>query len=216
MVSVGVGVVGGGGYGAFGEGEREGSMGGTVARRYIYTTRKQNPLLLLLLNDELDDAANAGCGRNKKRRRKSGAGGRSRRRTNKFGHQQPDADAHPPTTPTMPQPLRERNPAYIHTLTTEFASTLDQIPQDMARQFADLRELDAVLSSSLQQITQRINDLTERIEATVQPGVQHNPTQLFRTLTEIADETGRIKLGGEDKIRVASLAADNVSPTGLG
>jgi len=108
-------------------------------------------------------------------------------------------------------PQRERNPAYIHTLTTEFASTLDQIPQDMARQFADLRELDAVLSSSLQQITQRINDLTERIEATIQPGVQHNPTQLFRALTEIADETGRIKLGGEDKIRVASLAADNVS-----
>lgn len=112
-------------------------------------------------------------------------------------------------------PQRERNPAYIHTLTTEFASTLDQIPQDMARQFADLRELDAVLSSSLQQITQRINDLTERIEATVQPGIQHNPTQLFRALTEIADETGRIKLGGEDKIRVASLAADNVSPSFL-
>ena len=111
----------------------------------------------------------------------------------------------------MPQQPRERNPAYIHTLTTELASTLDQIPQDLARQFGDLRELDAVLSSSLQQITQRINDLTQRIEATVRPGVQHNPTQLFRALTEIADETGRIKLGGEDKIRVASLAADNVS-----
>jgi len=33
-------------------------------------------------------------------------------------------------------------------------------------------------------------------------------TQLFRALTEIADETGRIKRGGEDNIRVASLAAD--------
>jgi len=69
----------------------------------------------------------------------------------------------------------------------------------MASQLVDLRELDAVLSSSLQQITQRINDLTERIDATIQPGVQHNPTQLFRALTEIADETGRIKLGGGDK-----------------
>jgi len=33
----------------------------------------------------------------------------------------------------------------------------------------------------------------------------------FRSLTEIADETVRIKLGCEDKIRFASLAAGDVS-----
>jgi hypothetical protein len=34
---------------------------------------------------------------------------------------------------------------------------------------------------------------------------------MFQLLHEIADDTGRIKLGGEDKIRVASLAAEHVS-----
>lgn len=33
----------------------------------------------------------------------------------------------------------------------------------------------------------------------------------FQLLHQIADDTGRIKLGGEDKIRVASLAAEHVS-----
>lgn len=33
---------------------------------------------------------------------------------------------------------------------------------------------------------------------------------MFQLLHEIADDTSRIKLGGEDKIRVASLAAEHV------
>jgi hypothetical protein len=34
---------------------------------------------------------------------------------------------------------------------------------------------------------------------------------MFQLLHEIADDTSRIKLGGEDKIRVASLAVEHVS-----
>jgi inhibitor of growth protein 3 len=119
--------------------------------------------------------------------------------------------------------------AYIHTLTTAFASTLDEIPQDMCRHFAgeydsvlsrltltpernyyspDLRELDAVLTQSLSGITKRIEELTERIEGSV--GSEEQIIGNFQLLHEIADDTGRIKLGGEDKIRVASLAAEHV------
>ncbi|CAG8560256.1 3813_t:CDS:10, partial [Acaulospora colombiana] len=124
---------------------------------------------------------------------------------------------------------------YIHGLTSSFASTLDEIPQDMCRHFADLRELDAVLSQSLSGITKRIEELTERIEdglyslesaETKAADPSNKDTNagpideaskkegevigMFQLLHEIADDTGRIKLGGEDKIRVASLAADHL------
>ncbi|PVG01654.1 hypothetical protein CPB86DRAFT_727459 [Serendipita vermifera] len=128
------------------------------------------------------------------------------------------------------------SPTYIHNLTSSFASTLDEIPQDMCRHFADLRELDAVLSQSLSGITKRIEELTERIEdglyslesaerTTAEPSnkdANASPSDeaskkeaevigMFQLLHEIADDTGRIKLGGEDKIRVASLAADHMN-----
>lgn len=135
-------------------------------------------------------------------------------------------------------PAQQPSPTYIHSLTTAFASTLDEIPQDMCRHFADLRELDAVLSQSLSSITTRIEHLTERIEsglvslstqdeatttATTEPveNTDSGPTartakeeeviSMFQMLHEIADETSRIKLGGEDKIRVASLAAEHMN-----
>jgi len=162
--------------------------------------------------------------------------------------------------------MQQTSPTYIHTLTAAFASTLDEIPQDMCRHFAgecssllfivegcltadqlaltsaffffflslDLRELDAVLSQSLTGITKRIEELTQRVEgglaslgtqsaaetltdapnsSTADAGLatEEEVISMFQLLHEIADDTGRIKLGGEDKIRVASLAAEHVS-----
>lgn len=101
----------------------------------------------------------------------------------------------------------------VHALTSLFGSTLDEIPQDMCRHFADLRELDAVLSASLNSITLRINQLTDQIEANIdapQGDKSKDTVELFHALHEIAEDLRNIKPGGEDKIRVASLAAEHV------
>ncbi|KAI6154011.1 hypothetical protein BKA82DRAFT_4096458 [Pisolithus tinctorius] len=95
---------------------------------------------------------------------------------------------------------------YTLSLLSEYTHTLDCLPFDLSRNFADLRELDAVLSSSMTSITTKIQKLTQVIEE----GALSKQERLF-LLTEIADEAARLRLGGEDKIRVACQAADNVN-----
>lgn len=97
------------------------------------------------------------------------------------------------------------NTVYTLSLLSEYAHILDSLPLDLSRNFADLRELDAVLSSSMASITMRIQRLTQVIE----DGALSKQERLF-LLTEIADEAARLKLGGEDKIRVACQAADHL------
>ncbi len=88
---------------------------------------------------------------------------------------------------------------------SEYAHTLDSLPIDLSRSYGDLRELDAVLSSSMTLLTAKINELVSMIET--KTGT--NDDRLY-LLTEIAEEAGRLKLGGEDKIRVAGHAADGL------
>jgi len=88
---------------------------------------------------------------------------------------------------------------------SEYTHTLDSLPHDLSRNFADLRELDAVLSSSMTSITTKIHSLTTMIEEGTVPKQER-----LWLLTEIAEEATRLKLGGEDKIRVACQAADNL------
>jgi hypothetical protein len=95
--------------------------------------------------------------------------------------------------------------AYSLLLLSEYNHTLDSLPLDLSRNFADLRELDAVLSSSMQSITTKIAALTTMIEEGTVP-----KDQRLWLLHDIAEEAGRLKLGGEDKIRVACQAADNL------
>ncbi|KAF9486385.1 hypothetical protein BDN70DRAFT_889342 [Pholiota conissans] len=97
------------------------------------------------------------------------------------------------------------NAPYSLALLSEYTHTLDALPIDLSRNFADLRELDAVLSSSVLSITARIQSLTQMIE----DGRASKEDRLW-LLTEIAEEAQRLKLGGEDKIRVACQAADNL------
>ncbi|KAG6813237.1 hypothetical protein H0H92_012874 [Tricholoma furcatifolium] len=112
------------------------------------------------------------------------------------------------TSNTMP-PLRNTAPtdhtAYSLTLLSEYTHTLDTLPFDLTRNFADLRELDAVLSSSVASLTAKINTLTLMIEQ----GTSTKEQRLW-LLNDILDEAGRLKLGGEDKIRVACQAADSL------
>lgn len=95
--------------------------------------------------------------------------------------------------------------AYSLSLLSEYTHTLDTLPLDLSKQFADLRELDAVLSASMHTITAKVNRLIDMIEHDTQP----KESRLW-LLAEIAEEAQRLKLGGEDKIRVASQAADGL------
>ena len=99
--------------------------------------------------------------------------------------------------------------AYSLLLLSEYTHTLDSLPLDLSRNFADLRELDAVLSSSMTSINAKINTLTAMIE----DGSASKEDKLW-LLTEISDEASRLKLGDEDKIRVACQAADNIRAHG--
>ncbi|KAF8575022.1 hypothetical protein K439DRAFT_1623894 [Ramaria rubella] len=89
---------------------------------------------------------------------------------------------------------------------SEYAHTLDSLPLDLSRQFADLRELDAVLSASTSIVTKKIYELIDLVE----DSTASKEARLAK-LNEIAEEATRLKLGGEDKIRVASQAADNLA-----
>jgi inhibitor of growth protein 3 len=95
--------------------------------------------------------------------------------------------------------------SYSLVLLAEYTHTLDTLPIELSRNFADLRELDAVLSTSFQSMTAKIQSLTAMIEQ----GKASKADRLW-LLSDIAEEAQRLKLGGEDKIRVACQAADNL------
>ncbi|KAI0652539.1 hypothetical protein C8Q79DRAFT_898142 [Trametes meyenii] len=102
-------------------------------------------------------------------------------------------------------PAPSPSTAYGLALLAEYTHTLDSVPVDLSRSFGDLRELDAVLSSSITLLTSKVNELIVMIET--KTGTNEDRLYL---LTEIADEAARLKLGGEDKIRVACHAADGL------
>lgn len=90
-------------------------------------------------------------------------------------------------------------------LLSEYTHILDSLPLELSRQFADLRELDAVLSASTQNVIQKIYELIDMIE-----NQDHSKELRLEKLMQIVEEAQRLKIGGDDKIRVAGQAADNV------
>ncbi|KAJ7620969.1 hypothetical protein FB45DRAFT_928004 [Roridomyces roridus] len=95
--------------------------------------------------------------------------------------------------------------AFALSLLREYTHTLDALPIDLSKNFAELRELDAVLSTAMSTLTSKITLLTDMIER----GKGQQEERLW-LLIEIAEEAQRLRLGGEDKIRVAYQAADNL------
>ncbi|TFY69216.1 hypothetical protein EVJ58_g547 [Rhodofomes roseus] len=87
----------------------------------------------------------------------------------------------------------------------EYTHTLDSLPLDLSRNFAEFRELDAVLSASMSSLTSKITQLTTMLETNV--GTKEERLWL---LADIAEEATHLKLGSEDKIRVACHAADGL------
>jgi inhibitor of growth protein 3 len=115
------------------------------------------------------------------------------------------SSTYPLAAPCLVPSMAHPTTAYSLALLAEYTHSLDSLPLDLSRNFADLRELDAVLSSSMTLITTKINKLTTMIEDRTA-----SPEDRLWLLSEIGEEAHRLKLGGEDKIRVASAAADNL------
>lgn len=94
---------------------------------------------------------------------------------------------------------------YALAFLSEYAQTLDALPLELSRNFADLRELDAVLSSAMAALNVKILNLIEMVESK-----EVSKEKRYWLLREIADEATKLKLGGDDKIRVACQAADSL------
>jgi inhibitor of growth protein 3 len=108
--------------------------------------------------------------------------------------------------------------AYTLTLLGEYAYTLDGLPAELARHFADLRELDAVLAGSMAAITAKVQRLTALIEVGNVGdalAVAARKAERLRLLGDLAAEAERVKPGSEDKIRVAGLCADALKASSL-
>ncbi|KAL7416597.1 hypothetical protein BDY24DRAFT_438435 [Mrakia frigida] len=90
-------------------------------------------------------------------------------------------------------------------IVADYADTLDALPLELTRGFSDLRELDAVLSSSLIHLTDSIKALTGKV---LDP--KYTPQERLLALREVADFAQRFKLGGEDKIRVVGGVCEGV------
>ncbi|EKM61595.1 uncharacterized protein PHACADRAFT_248284, partial [Phanerochaete carnosa HHB-10118-sp] len=113
----------------------------------------------------------------------------------------------PPRSPVPPAASSSTPQKTAHSLAIlqEYTHTLDSVPLDLSRNFADLRELDAVLSSSMTSVTSKVIELTNMIE-----NRSSSKEDRLWLLAEIADEVSRLKPGADDKIRVACHAADGL------
>ncbi|GAA5913881.1 hypothetical protein JCM6882_004386 [Rhodosporidiobolus microsporus] len=108
----------------------------------------------------------------------------------------------------------------IH-LVSAFTDALDSLPPSLTRSLSDLKELDAVLNSSLQTITDKLRLLREMMH-TPEPGSKeaavdgskppkYTPLDRLKLLREVADDARVFRLGGEDKIRVATNTCETIS-----
>ncbi|KAJ7610890.1 hypothetical protein FB45DRAFT_760875 [Roridomyces roridus] len=97
------------------------------------------------------------------------------------------------------------SPEHSFALLGECQQTLDALPIDLSRNFAELRELDAVLNNFHMSVTAKLTALTQMIEQG-----QGTHDQRLWLLMDLAEEASRMKHGSDDKIRVASQAADTL------
>lgn len=114
---------------------------------------------------------------------------------------QPDRFA-PPEQPLQP------DSAEIAHLIHLSADVIDALPPSLTRSLSDLKELDAVLNSSILAINSKLNKLNNMLAA---PADAFTPQQRLELLKEVAEDANLFKLGGEDKIRVATGACETVS-----
>ncbi|CAE6423322.1 unnamed protein product [Rhizoctonia solani] len=89
---------------------------------------------------------------------------------------------------------------HVFALLADYTDSLDSLPLDLTRNFSDLRELDAVLRTSINALTAKVTSLTALLQ---DPNA--TPASRLFLLREIADAASHLKMGGEDKIRTSPL-----------
>ena len=105
----------------------------------------------------------------------------------------------------IPTTLHPESTVLSLDLLADYAHTLDSLPLDLSRIFADLRELDAVLTSTVTSLTSKIYQLIDLVE-----NDSASNEQRLWLLGEIADEASKVRPGADDKIRIATTAADTL------
>lgn len=88
-----------------------------------------------------------------------------------------------------------------------FADTLDAIPPSLTRSLSDLKELDAVLSTPLNQLN---TTLVQLINSLKHPQ-SLEPSQRLQLLRNMMSDIESYRLGAQDKIRVANGTCESVS-----
>ncbi|OAV89716.1 hypothetical protein PTTG_03246 [Puccinia triticina 1-1 BBBD Race 1] len=88
-----------------------------------------------------------------------------------------------------------------------FADTLDAIPPSLTRSLSDLKELDAVLSTPLNQLHAGLDQLLGSLK---QPQ-SITPEERLKLLRNMMADIERYKLGAQDKIRVANGTCESLS-----
>lgn len=112
-------------------------------------------------------------------------------------------------------PLSEDDISLFMLLVT-YSDALDALPLEATRSFSDLRELDAVLGGTYTCLSDatlaHLGSLTHRLYhlATILENPDATPGERLLALKDVADEARSYKMGGEDKIRVASNTTDMV------
>ncbi|KAL8293781.1 hypothetical protein RQP46_000482 [Phenoliferia psychrophenolica] len=103
------------------------------------------------------------------------------------------------------------------TCISSFTDVLDSLPPELTRSLSDLRELDAVLSGSLQSITSKLEVLLTMMNSP-RPGSteeadapKFTPLQRLQILREVTEDAKVFRLGGEDKVRVASGTCETIA-----
>jgi inhibitor of growth protein 3 len=115
---------------------------------------------------------------------------------------------------------------YTLRLLTEYAYALDLLPLELSKNLADLRELDAVLSAPIATITNKFNLLADVLEGKAEfPEYDEKDSEAVRQrkknmskaerleheFNRAANDAKTLKLGSDDKIKVASQTADLVT-----
>jgi len=111
-----------------------------------------------------------------------------------------------PPYPVLEQPIQPDSAEIAH-LTILAADVIDALPPSVTRSLSDLKELDAVLNASILSIHEKLDKLHAMMMA---PPEAYTPQQRLELLKEVAEDANAFKLGGEDKIRVATGACETV------
>ncbi|GAA5939848.1 uncharacterized protein JCM15063_004322 [Sporobolomyces koalae] len=118
----------------------------------------------------------------------------------------------------MAQPSPTPSSEIIHLVST-FADTLDSLPPSLTRSLSDLKELDAVLSGSLQSITDKLKLLLDMMHTPPAGTIngdstpKYTPLDRLKLLREVTEDARTFQVGGEDKIRVATNTCETIATT---